>query len=197
MAVRTFQWLLMWLAKNSPVRIAHELARAALALRILKALSVALGIVSLVACSPTDRASPTNDSHAILLFSGDGTSPNDVAALETILDDNHFGYTRVNSRQLNAMSKAQLRAYRLLIVPGGNFEQIGSGLTPSTTATIRDSVQGGLNYLVICAGAFFAGNSPYNGSISPAAFFYVPQGREVRKATVAVAVVGSSTFDYC
>jgi hypothetical protein len=31
------------------------------------------------------------------------------------------------------MGESQLKAYRLLIVPGGNFEQIGNGLTPSAT----------------------------------------------------------------
>ena len=61
------------------------------------------------------------------------------------------------------MSESQLSVYRLLIVPGGNFEQIGNGLTSSTTANVRNAVRNGLNYLGICAGAFFAGNSPYNG----------------------------------
>jgi hypothetical protein len=51
----------------------------------------------------------------------------------------------------------------LLIVPGGSFEDIGNGLTATTTSNIRKAVRGGLNYLGICAGAFFAGNSPYNG----------------------------------
>src|SRR5262249_42117581 len=96
----------------------------------------------------------------ILLFNGSGTSPNDVAAFEKILDENHYGYAEANSRQLNGMSESQLRAYRLLIVPGGNFEQIGNGLTPNATANIRNAVHGGLNYLGICAGAFLAGDSP-------------------------------------
>src|SRR5262245_3450407 len=69
----------------------------------------------------------------------------------------------VTSNQLNGMSESQLRVYRLLIVPSGNFEQIGIGLTSSTTASVRNAVDSGLNYMGICAGAFFAGNSPYNG----------------------------------
>ena len=36
------------------------------------------------------------------------------------------------------MSESQLRGYRLLIVPGGNFINIGNSLNASTTATIRN-----------------------------------------------------------
>jgi glutamine amidotransferase-like uncharacterized protein len=53
------------------------------------------------------------------------------------------------------MSESRLRAYRLLIVPGGNFEQIGNGQTSSATANVRNAVHSGLNYFGICAGAFF------------------------------------------
>src|SRR5262245_58489805 len=56
----------------------------------------------------------------ILLFNGSGTSPNDVAAFERILKEGRFRYETANSKQLNEMSESQLRAYRLLIVPGGN-----------------------------------------------------------------------------
>jgi hypothetical protein len=135
---------------------------------------------------------------SILLFNGTGTSPNDVVALERILDENHFSYATANSRQLDAMSESQLRAYRLLIVPGGNFEQIGNGLTSSTTANVRNAVQGGLNYLGICAGAFFAGNSPYNGLnlTSGVRFpFYAIEAQGVRKAAVEIAIAGSPPLE--
>src|SRR5213078_1475024 len=52
----------------------------------------------LTACSPpaaSDSAPP------ILLFYGNGTSANDVAAVEKILKNNHLKYSTVNSRQLN------------------------------------------------------------------------------------------------
>jgi hypothetical protein len=65
----------------------------------------------------------------ILLFNGTGTSPNDVKAFETILKDQHVNYLKVNSSQLNAMSESEMRGYGLLIVPGGNFIDIGNGLT--------------------------------------------------------------------
>jgi glutamine amidotransferase-like uncharacterized protein len=97
------------------------------------------------------------------LFGGTGSSPNDVKAFETILKDQHVKYTKVNSSQLNGMSESRMRGYRLLIVPGGNFIDIGNGLTPVAAANIRNAMQSGLNYLGFCAGAFFAGNSPTNG----------------------------------
>jgi hypothetical protein len=45
------------------------------------------------------------------------------------------------------MSESQLKAYRLLIVPGGNFETISNNLSSSTTANVRRAVQGGSSYL--------------------------------------------------
>ena len=120
-----------------------------------------------------DQGSATNDSTAvastprkpgdtdeILLFGGTGSSPDDVKAFEAILKDQHVNYTKVNSSQLNGMSESRMRGYRLLIVPGGNFIDIGNGLTPVAAANIRNAVQNGLNYLGFCAGAFFAGNAP-------------------------------------
>src|SRR6266852_3288758 len=134
----------------------------------------------------------------ILLFNGTGTSPNDVAAVETILNSNHLSYLTANSSQLNEMGESQIRGYRLLIVPGGNFIDIGNSLTSSTTANIRNAVQNGLNYLGICAGGFFAGNSGYNGLnlTSGVKFsFYVAKGRGIRKAAVAISGAGAPTLD--
>src|SRR5262245_16163681 len=71
-----------------------------------------------------------NDHIAILLFTGTGTSPGDVEAIKVILNNNHLGFSTVTSSQLNTMGKAELVKYSLLIVPGGNFEKIGNGLTP-------------------------------------------------------------------
>src|ERR1700738_1535726 len=65
-------------------------------------------------------SSVSNTVPPILLFNGTGTSPNDVAAVETILKDYHLEYVTVKSQQLNGMSESDLIVYRLLIVPGGN-----------------------------------------------------------------------------
>jgi glutamine amidotransferase-like uncharacterized protein len=164
--------------------------------RILVVASLGLLSSCLTACG---IRSTSSGAPIILLCNGSGTSPNDVAALEKILNENHFGYMTANSRQLNKMSESQLRAYRLLIVPGGNFEQLGNGLTSSTTANVRNAVHSGLNYLGICAGAFFAGNSPYNGLnlTSGVRFtFYALEDRGVRKAAVEIASAGSPALSH-
>jgi len=134
----------------------------------------------------------------ILLFNGTGTSPNDVAAVEAILSNNQLNYSTVDSSQLNEMGEAQLREYRLLIVPGGNFVDMGNSLTSATAANLRNSVQNGLNYLGICAGAFLAGNSPYNGLnlTSGVRFgFYSAENQGIRKTAVAITRVGEATLD--
>ena len=145
-------------------------------------------------------ASPvSNTVPPILLFNGTGTSPNDVAAVETILKDGHLDYFTVNSRQLNRMSESQLMAYRLLIVPGGNYIHIGDSLTKSTTANIRNAVQGGLNYLGICAGGLLAGNASCNSLnlTSGVRFgFYAEVNRGIHKAAVPIACVGTPTLEY-
>jgi hypothetical protein len=82
----------------------------------------------------------SGDAADVLLFSGAGSSPNDVKAFETILKDQHANYRKVNSSQLNGMSESQMRVYRLLLVPGGNFIDIGNGLTPVAAANMRNAV---------------------------------------------------------
>ena len=135
---------------------------------------------------------------SILLFNGRGTSAGDVAAVENVLRNAHLSYTTANSRQLGVMTSTQLGTYQLLIVPGGNFVQIGNSLTPDAVTNLRDAVHGGLNYLGICGGAFFAGNSPYNGLnlTSGVHFpFSAAEGRGVRKAALRIAIAGSSSLE--
>jgi glutamine amidotransferase-like uncharacterized protein len=96
------------------------------------------------------------------------------------------------------MDEPELRAYRLLIVPGGNFEQIGYGLKPQTTARLRSAIRHGLNYLGLCAGAFFAGDSPFNGLnlTSGVRFtFYAAENLGVHKAAIPIAIAGSLALD--
>ena len=135
----------------------------------------------------------------MLLFNGDGTSVNDVAAFERLLDEHRIGYTAVSSRRLDTMTDAELAAYRLVLIPGGNFEQIGNGLSPRTTTRVRTAVGNGLAYLGVCAGAFFAGNSPYNGLdiTSGVRFpFYALEDRGIRKAAVTITTAAGSTLDH-
>ena len=134
----------------------------------------------------------------ILLFNGTGASPNDVAAVETILNDQQLNYSTASSSQLDDMSAARLRTYRLLIVAGGDFIAIGNGLNPSTTAKVREAVEDGLSYLGICAGGFFAGHSGYNSLnlTSGVRFgFFSAEERGIRKAAVAISGFGTPTLD--
>jgi hypothetical protein len=194
----------------------HWLCRAGMG-RILIVLSLALISCGFTGCGVRNDESGTSatgtnaskaaastppksgDTAEILLFGGTGSSPNDVKAFEAILKDQHVNYTKVNSSQLNGMSESRMRGYRLLIVPGGNFIDIGNGLTPVAAANIRNAVQNGLNYLGFCAGAFFAGNSPANGLnlTSGVKFgFYAAEDRGIRKAAVPITVAGGTTLEH-
>jgi len=100
----------------------------------------------------------------VLLFNGVGTSSTDVAAVEAILNSMGLAFATANTAQLNAMTQAQMNAYRLFIVPGGNSITIGDNLTKTATSRVHNAViSGGLHYLGICAGGFFGGYSIYNG----------------------------------
>ena len=169
---------------------------------VLTIVCVVLISMAYSVCRPSGyRASTpaTAETAAILLFNGAGASPGDVSALEKILSREHLNYLRVNSPRLNGMSESNIRAYRLLIVPGGNFEQLGDSLTSSTAMNIRNAIRNGLSYLGICAGAFFAGNSPYNGLNLTSGLrfeFYAAEARGIRKAAVAITAVGGQTLDH-
>jgi hypothetical protein len=175
--------------------------RAATAHVVLTTLCAVLISTALSACRANGDAGsvPAHTKIApILLFNGTGTSPGDVAALQKILTSEHLNHSTVDSPQLNGMSESQIRKHRLLIVPGGNFEHIGNSLTASTTANIHSAIQNGLNYLGICAGAFFAGNSPFNGLnlTSGSRFgFYAAEAQGIRKAALAITTAGGQTLD--
>jgi len=99
----------------------------------------------------TGSASTSVGAHGttvdVLLFAGAGTSRSDVASIETILNSSHIRYSLVGSSQFNSMSEATLAGYRLLVVSGGNFVEMGNGLTVDATTNVRNAVKGGLNYL--------------------------------------------------
>ncbi|MDP9081708.1 MAG: BPL-N domain-containing protein [Bacteroidota bacterium] len=135
----------------------------------------------------------------VLLFNGTGASLNDVDAIRTILDSEHLNYFMVNSPELNGMGRSQFMKYRLLIVPGGDFMDMGNSLTTGAAANIRYAVQRGLNYLGICAGGFLAGNSAYYNGFnltSGVTFgFYSAENKGIRKAAVAITSPGAPTLD--
>ncbi|MCO5947186.1 BPL-N domain-containing protein [Mucilaginibacter flavidus] len=159
-----------------------------------------LAITAFTACTNHKHKSnsPTGGVAQILLFNGTGTSPNDVSAIEAILKNNHLYYTIVNSSELNNMSELQMRKYRLLIIPGGNFIDMGKSLAPATTARVHNAVKHGLNYLGICAGGFLAGSSAYYNGFNLASGvcfgFYAAENQGTRKA-VAITTPGAPAQD--
>jgi hypothetical protein len=154
-----------------------------------------IALLTLTSCAPPS----VNKATPILLFNGSGTSPNDVKAVEIILKDNHLDYSTVSSRELNGMSQSQLMAYRLVIVPGGNYITMGNNLTTNTTANIHNAVRGGLNYLGICAGGLLAGDARCNSMnlTSGVRFdFYAAVNRGVHKAAVPIAGAGTPSLEH-
>ena len=135
----------------------------------------------------------------ILLFNGTGTSASDVAAIEKILGSNSLTYSTANSSQLNALTEAQLKAYKLLIVPGGNSITIGNNLKLGATINIHNAVtKDGLHYLGICAGGFFGGFSIYNGlNLTSGVWFnfYADHAKGINKEAVEISSPGSGALD--
>jgi glutamine amidotransferase-like uncharacterized protein len=151
------------------------------------------GLVFASSCTASEHT-----AQGILLFSGRGTSSNDVAAIEGILRERGLPYSTASSAQLDVMSGSELKTYRLLVMPGGNFIDIGNGLTTSTTAKLRRAVESGLGYFSVCAGAFFAGASPYNGlklTDGVRFSFYTLENHGIRKAPVTVHTAASASIE--
>jgi glutamine amidotransferase-like uncharacterized protein len=147
-------------------------------------------VATLLLCAALAGGCGRGAGHAeVLLFDGAGTSPNDVAAFEDLLRRRGIRYDTADSGALNSLNVDRLRDYRMLIIPGGNFEDMGNRLTPTASANVRAAVHGGLNYLGVCAGAFIAGDSPYNGiNLTGVRFrFYSASSRGVRKAAMPIA----------
>lgn len=135
----------------------------------------------------------------VMLFNGTGTSPNDIEAIKNILTSNHMDFTLVNSGQLNELDTNQLRKYQLIIIPGGNFIDIGKNLTKETTNNIQMAVHQGLNYLGICAGGFLAGNTK-NNSFNIAKDvqfkFYSAEDKGIRKGAVAISNADGAIIEH-
>lgn len=149
----------------------------------------------LTGCGPPapDRAA------SILLFNGTGTSANSVAALEAVLKERRLQYATVDSAQLNRLGESELRAHRLIIVPGGNCLTMGKSLTSGTATNLHRAVQGGLNYLGICAGGLLAGSADNNGLNLTAGVrfgFYAEVNRGIHKAAVPITGVGAPALEH-
>lgn len=136
----------------------------------------------------------------ILLFVGAGTSSGDVSATKTILNDLSLRYATATSSQLNAMSETEMRRYRMFLMPGGNAVTISRYLTHTATTNLRNAiVYGGMHYLGICAGAFFAGHSGYYNYLSLTSNvwfnFYADEFKGIYKAAVEIRSANGTKLD--
>jgi hypothetical protein len=154
-----------------------------------------IAALTLTGCAKTGP----NPNASILLFEGTGTSPNDVAACKLILEERGFDYATANSRELNGMSEAQLRGYRLLIFPGGNYITMGDHLTSQATRRVRSAVQQGVNYLGICAGGLLAGKASSNSLNLTAGVkfgFYALVNQRIHKAVAPITCVDAPPIEH-
>lgn len=76
---------------------------------------------------------------------------------------------------------------------------MGNSLTTSTTDKIRNAVQGGLNYLGICAGGILAGDAEcnsFNLTLGVRFGFYAEVQQGIHKAAVPIASADSPTLEH-
>jgi glutamine amidotransferase PdxT len=164
--------------------------------------SIALFVLCATLLLPTGCARPkpakSSTPASTLLFNGSGTSPNDVAAIEKILQQKAITYDAADSSDLNAMTEDELLKYHLIIFPGGNYITIGNHLSPETTQHIRFAIHKGTNYLGICAGALLAGNAQSNTlSLTGVHFnFYAAVNHRIHKAAVPITYPESPTIEH-
>jgi hypothetical protein len=148
--------------------------------------------------SSSSGSTATIATPPVLLFNGTGTD-SDVQAVESVLSALKLNYATANSSQLNAMTETRLKAYKLLIVPGGNSITIGNNLTRATTAMIRATVQNdGLHYLGFCAGGFFGSYQTANGlDLTSGVWFNVwpNYGKGTGKESVLISFPNGSKLD--
>jgi len=134
----------------------------------------------------------------VLVFNGTGTDSS-VASVESILGTLKLSYATANSTQLNAMTETKLKAYKLLIVPGGNSDTIANNLSKTARAMVRATVQNdGLHYLGICAGGFFGSYQTANGiDLTSGVWFNVwpNYGKGTGKEAVEISFPKSSKLD--
>lgn len=148
----------------------------------------------------TATAYSTTSTAPVLIFNGTGTISNAVSAIENVVHAAGFAYKTINSSQLNSTSQATLAKYRLFIVPGGNSITIGKYLTTQAVSNVRNAVaQNGMNYLGMCAGAFFGAYSSYNRALNLTSGtwfkFFADYYKGIHKESVLISFPARSKLD--
>jgi glutamine amidotransferase-like uncharacterized protein len=84
-------------------------------------------------------------------------------------------------------------------VPGGNSITIGKNLSSKATSTVRNAIAQGLNYLGICAGAFFGGYSSYNNGLNLTSGvwfnFFADHNQGIRKEAATISFPSQGALD--
>jgi glutamine amidotransferase PdxT len=137
----------------------------------------------------------------VLLFVGTGTTSGSVSAVKTLLGNLKLSYATATSSQLNGMGESGLRAYKLLIVPGGDAITISKNLSSTAINNIHNAiVNDGLHYFGICAGAFFAGHSGvyHYLDLTPTGVwfnYYADKFKGISKEAVEIRGADGNTLD--
>jgi glutamine amidotransferase-like uncharacterized protein len=188
--------------------------------RLCRSLILSGGLLALIVCSgcgssnwsESQRKTPPSVADVaagvatgvttpqVLLFIGTGTSSGDVAAVKTTLGNLKLTYATATSSQLNAMTEAALKAYKLFLMPGGNAITISQNLTATTKTNIHNAIiNDGLHYLGICAGGFFAGSSGIYAylNLTPNVWFnyYADEFKGIHKEPVEVKGSNGTQLD--
>jgi glutamine amidotransferase-like uncharacterized protein len=109
----------------------------------------------------------------VLLYNGSGSTTGDVSALKSQITALGLSYSTATASQINAMTRTQLRTYRLIVWPGGNSITMGRALTTTATNNIHNAVfYDGVSYIGFCAGAFMAERSTYYNTFALANTYF-------------------------
>ena len=173
--------------------------------RLRWSLNIPFALVTIISSWPCGTtyaqsalAAPPPGIATVLLYDGTGTSSSDVLAVEARLQALNRPYATANTSQLDGMTETQLKAYALLIVPGGNSITIGDNLSHGAVINIQNAVSSGLHYLGICAGSFFGGYSIYNGvDLTSGVWFnfYADENRGIHKEPVEISFSAGGPLD--
>jgi hypothetical protein len=108
-------------------------------------------------------------------------------------------YATADSARLNGMSEAELKSFRLIMVPGGNYLKMGASLSPQTATNLHQAIQGGVNYLGICAGALLAGttaSNSFNLTSGVRVGFYAAVNHGIHKEVVSITTAYGLRMDH-
>jgi glutamine amidotransferase-like uncharacterized protein len=107
--------------------------------------------------SGTPTPSTRNFTTDVMVFTGDGTWSTEISDAEALFTANGATYQEVNSAQLDAMTPAQMAAFGIIFMPGGEGSTEAESVSATTHGNLRTAVQSlGLGYVGFCAGAFVA-----------------------------------------